>query len=232
MELVERTTGLTYAEYAREGFFELVAVAALVLPVLLVGDWLLGGRPRRVRGFRALAFVLVALLGVVMASALERLRLYRSEFGLTEARVYATAFALWLGVAFAWLCATVLRGRRDSFAAGALASAFAAVLVLNAVNPDALIARTNVARWEAGKPLDVHYLGALSDDATPTLVELLPALAAAKPSGAHSSLAHVLVERRETAGGDWRTWNWGRARAAAIVREHEKMLRAIATGGR
>ena len=30
----------TYAEYARRGFFELVAVAALVLPLLLCAHWL------------------------------------------------------------------------------------------------------------------------------------------------------------------------------------------------
>src|SRR5919198_1548846 len=39
--LVMARTHLTYAEYARHGFFELVAVAALTLPTLLVGDWLL-----------------------------------------------------------------------------------------------------------------------------------------------------------------------------------------------
>ncbi|MDQ3328880.1 MAG: DUF4173 domain-containing protein [Chloroflexota bacterium] len=37
--LVESSSGLTYAEYARRGFFELVAVAALVLPLLLLGEW-------------------------------------------------------------------------------------------------------------------------------------------------------------------------------------------------
>ena len=35
-EIVLATTGLTVAEYARRGFFELVAVAALVLPLILV----------------------------------------------------------------------------------------------------------------------------------------------------------------------------------------------------
>ena len=39
--LVQATTGLTYAEYARGGFFELVAVAALLLPLLLLLHWLI-----------------------------------------------------------------------------------------------------------------------------------------------------------------------------------------------
>jgi uncharacterized protein DUF4153 len=36
--LVEERVGLTYAEYARHGFFELVAVSVLVLVVLLAAD--------------------------------------------------------------------------------------------------------------------------------------------------------------------------------------------------
>ncbi len=39
-ELVQKTIGLTYADYARRGFFELVTVAALVLPMLLIAHWL------------------------------------------------------------------------------------------------------------------------------------------------------------------------------------------------
>jgi hypothetical protein len=59
--LVQETVGLTYSEYARRGFFELVAVAALVLPLLLIGDWLLTGadsRSRRVFRGRAGAMLL------------------------------------------------------------------------------------------------------------------------------------------------------------------------------
>ena len=37
-DLVEARVGLTYAEYARHGFFQLVVVAVLVLPLLLAAD--------------------------------------------------------------------------------------------------------------------------------------------------------------------------------------------------
>ena len=202
-------TGLTYAEYARRGFFELVAVVALVLPLLLVLDWSLRREhPRGLRVFRVLAAVLVALLAVVMVSALQRMRLYQREFGLTELRVYATGFMLWLGLVAAWLCATVLRGRRSRFAVGALVSGFAAILAANALNPDALIARANLDR---PRP-DVHYLGGLSDDAVPTLVSRLPSL----PPPLRFELAAELRGRSDRTG-DWRTWNLSRARAAKAL---------------
>ncbi len=39
--LVQATAGMSYADYARRGFFELVTVSALVLPVLLSANALL-----------------------------------------------------------------------------------------------------------------------------------------------------------------------------------------------
>jgi hypothetical protein len=219
---VEAETGLTYAEYARQGFFELLAVAALVLPVLLVADWALRReRPRHAVVFRVLAGVLVVLLLVVMASALQRMRLYQRAYGLTELRVYATGFMLWLAVVVAWASATVLRGRRERFAFGALVSGFAAVLAANAVNPDALIARTNVDRARGGAEIDFRYLEGLSDDAVPTLVAALPEL----DEPVRRRLAANLLARRSD--DDWRTWNWSRARADALVAERRLALESM-----
>jgi hypothetical protein len=224
---VQATTGLTYAEYARQGFFQLVAVTALAVPLLLTADWLARGRARPMRLQRVLSLVLVALLFVVVASALQRIRLYQREFGLTEARVFATAFVLWLAVMLAWLAATVLVSRRERFAVGVLATGFGAVLALNALNPDALIARTNVARAAEGKDVDVAYLAGLSSDAAPALVERLGAL---PRSEAVPKLAASLLEQAERA--DWRSWNASRARAAELARTHGAELRALASGNR
>jgi len=180
-----------------------------VLPLLLVADWL---RRRdsdsRDRLFKALAGVLVLLLFVVMASALQRMRLYQREYGLTELRVYATGVMLWLAVVFVWAGLTVLRGRRDLFWVGALVSGFAAILAINVVNPDALIARTNLNRPK----VDLVYLTRLSDDATPTLAKALPTLDPAS----RRVLADELASRRENE--DWRNWNWSRHRAQAALR--------------
>jgi Domain of unknown function (DUF4173) len=203
--LVEARTHLTYAEYARHGFFELVTVAALVLPLLLLADWVRRRDPgSRDRLFQVLAGALILLLFVVMASALQRMRLYQREYGLTELRVYSTGVMLWLAVVFVWTGFTVLRGRRDLFAVGALVSGFAAIFAINVVNPDALIARTNLNRPN----LDLPYLMQLSDDATPELVKALPTL---EPR-LRQQLAFELSYRKRSKS-DWRTWNLSRHRA-------------------
>jgi Domain of unknown function (DUF4173) len=221
-ELVRSETGLTYAEYARQGFFELVAAAALVLPLLLIADWALRrNHPRREWVFRVLAALLVVLVFVVMASAFERMRLYQRAYGLTELRVYATGFMLWLAAILVWACATVLRGRRELFAFGALVAGFAAIFTMNALNPDALIARTNVDRSRSGAEIDFRYLGGLSDDAVPALLEALPEL----EPGIRGNLAENLLARRSD--DDWRTWNWSRSRADLLLDEKRLALVAM-----
>jgi hypothetical protein len=217
--LVETQAHLTYADYARHGFFELVAVVVLTLPVLLAGDWLLRGGTRGRRVFRLLAALLLALLGVVIASALQRLRLYVEQYGLTELRLYAGGAIVWLAAVCAWFAVTVLRGRRHTFAVGALVAGFAATLALNVLNPDALIARTNVTR----PVVDTAYLAGLSDDAVPTLVNRLSSL----PPDQQRVLARALLER-DAVARDWRSWNASRTEASRVIRLHAAELAALA----
>jgi hypothetical protein len=216
-------TGLTYSEYARRGFFELVTVAALVLGLVLLMDWLtrfVTGRARL--AINLLHGVLVALTLAILASALFRMRLYQQEFGLTELRFYTTAFMAWLGVVLVWLVVTVLRapapggdnrGRRR-FAFGARVASLALVVALDLINPDALIARTNLSRAAAGvgQPLDTEYLAqTLSADAMPVSVVGLaavpdPAVQAKLACGLQAQ-AKGLAERASKT--NWRGANWG-----------------------
>jgi hypothetical protein len=176
-ELVREITGLTWADYARRGFFELVTVAALALTLLLVADAIAGQPGRgRVRGFRWLAWLMLILLDVMLASALYRMRLYTVQFGLTELRFYTTAFMGWLVLVFGWFGATVLRGRRERFGAGAVLAGWLVLAGLNLLNPDATILGVNLARAREGRPFDVAYAGRLSADALPTLAAGLPGL--------------------------------------------------------
>ena len=176
-DLVRELTGMSYAEYARRGFFELVAVAALSLPLLLLADWSLDQRePARARRFRWLAGLMLLLLDVMLASALFRMRLYTAEYGLTELRFYTTAFMGWLVLVLGWFGATVLRGRRERFGTGALLAGWLVLAGLNLGNPDAIIASVNLGRAAEGRPLDAAYAARLSADALPVFHRLLPAL--------------------------------------------------------
>jgi hypothetical protein len=203
-------TGLTYAQFARRGFFELVALCALALPLLVAAQHLVDRSARvSVDTFRALAPTLAGLIALVMVSALARMRLYVQMYGLTEDRLYATAFMLWLGAVFAWFVVTEFGGRLERFATGAVAAGFLQLLSLNVVNPDAVIARVNLARPASAVQLDAAYLARLSTDAVPTLTARWPTLDA----GVRCTL-RTTMGRAVSQDGDWRAWTWSGWRAA------------------
>lgn len=214
--LVEVTEGLSYAEYARRGFFELLAATAFVVPVLLIADWAAAGDALRRRVLRATSISLVVLLGGVLASAAYRMWLYQGAYGLTEDRLYGSMVMVWLAVVLAWLTLTVLRGRRRGFAFGAVVAGLACIAALHALNPHALIARVNISRAAAGAEVDGAYLRTLSADAVPTLLARMGAL----PQAERCRVANMIEERwsGERRGG-WRTWNLSDARARQRVAE-------------
>jgi hypothetical protein len=220
--LVMETAGLTYAEYARRGFFELAWVAALAVPLLLVTHTLaVGPESRGRRWYTLLAGLMTLLLFVIIASAMKRMRLYVDVYGLTELRLYTTVFMAWLALVFAWFMATVLCGRRRPFAFGVLVSAGVLLVGLNAANPDALIVRVNAARWAAGPRWDGAYLASLSGDAVPALIRALPS---APPSQRASAACRLLREWGQGGSADWRTRNRGRDVARAAVAANQAIL--------
>ena len=225
--LVQASDGLTFSEYYRHGFFELVTVAALVLPLLLGMHWLLRkGNPAHERVFRLLAGAQVFLLFVIMASAVRRMLLYQSVYGLTEQRLYTTAFMMWLALVFIWFVATALRGRREQFACGALVAGLLVIATLHVINPDAFIVRVNVSHARAGGIFDAQYAASLSADATPALMNALPAL---NDNDRRIVAASILEDWPPDESADWRSWNWARAERLSIARENMDALRVMAT---
>jgi hypothetical protein len=201
--LVQRTAHLSYADYAHQGFFQLVLVAFLGLAVLVGAHaFVRKENGRDWRSFAALAFTLVTLIFVVMASAATRLQLYVEAYGITRERLYAMAVLLWLVLVFCWFCATTLRRSSERFSAGALATLFVVVFGLNLLNPDGFIAKMNTSGSLAR--IDGEYLASLSDDAVPQLVSSIPHL----PSAARDKVTSTLIARRkELEAEDWRSWN-------------------------
>jgi hypothetical protein len=166
-ELVLSQAGLTYAEYTRSGFWQLLAVTALVLAVVSAGArWTPCGR-----AVRSLLGALCLLAVIIDASALSRLRLYVEEYGLTRLRILVAVACVWLALV---LFAVLLAG---AWRAGAwlpqavVLSAAVQLLLLTASNPDARIAQSAVER---GDRADLAYLRTLSADAVPVLAELPP----------------------------------------------------------
>ncbi|MCK9496048.1 MAG: DUF4173 domain-containing protein [Dehalococcoidia bacterium] len=226
-DLVQDTVGLTYAEYARRGFFELVAAAVLLLPVLLLADWARRRGARANTIYRVLAALLVSLLFVVMLSAVQRMRVYEEAYGLTEARLYVVAVLLWLAAVFALFFRTLLLGRNDWFVAGSVGAAAGVLAILVAIAPDALIASRNIERASVEHPFDAYHAAGLGADAAPILARDLDRLS---PSDACIVARSLLDHWGDGSGDDLRSWNWSRAAAARAVDGERAALEAACDG--
>jgi hypothetical protein len=213
-ELVEVTPGLSYSEYARSGFFQLVAAVALAVPTLLGADWVLAKSGRK--AFRVQAALLVLMLDVVLASAWHRLGLYQSEYGWTALRLYVAVFMGWLAVTLLWFCATVLTGRRDRFVFGAVTAGFATVALLNAWNPEAWIVRQNLELARRGRDFDAKYAARLSADAIPALAKAWPELGRDQ----QKTLAKAFERFSDSRPRDWRTWSVSVAEARRVLADN------------
>ena len=209
---VLETAGLSYADYARQGFWQLLAVTALTLVVVAVVVRVAG---RETRGDQALLRWLLGALCVlavlVVATALRRMWLYEDAYGFTRLRLLVQAVEVWLGLVFALICAAGirLRGRwlpRTIVATGALT-----VLALAALNPDGFIADQNVHRYTETGRIDLGYLSGLSPDAAPPLDRL--------PEPQRSCVLGTLEYQLAT-GEPWYAANLGRARARTLLHDH------------
>ena len=217
-------TGFSYADYARRGFFELVAVSVLTLGLILGLQWLVRPRtPGQTRLFNGLSTLMIGLVLVLLASALQRMVLYEEAYGYTHLRLYVHVFMLWLAATFLWLLGTLLvRPRR--FAIGAFVCALGFLGTLNVVNPDATIARENLGRYHATARLDAAYLSDLSADAVPLLVANLDTLQGEEREVLRLRLL-ALAQRTPAPGTQtWPAFHLARQAAATVLGENRARL--------
>lgn len=206
-DYLERTTGLTYAEYVHQGFGQLTVATALTLLVV----WAAARKAPRASAtdlawLRGSLGLLCVLTLVVVASALYRMHVYQEAYGFTRLRLLVDVFEGWLGLLVVGVLAAGLRLSAAWLPRAALLAGAGLLLLLAVVNPDAWIARHNLDRYDATGKVDWSYLQGLSDDAVPVLATL-PA-----------DVVRCALSGRRLSDDDWLEWNLGRHRAEPVLR--------------
>ncbi len=203
-DYVQRTTGLTYAEYVHQGFGQLTVATLLTLLTVAVAA---RKAPRATTRDRVALRVALGALGgltlVVVASALHRMDLYQQAYGFTVLRVLVGAFELWLGLLVLLVLVAGIRLTGWWLPRAALLSASVLLLGVGLANPEAWVATRNIDRYVATGSLDASYLRSLGADATPAIVAGLPA-----------DLARCVAHSPAAEQG-WLSWNAGRSGARA-----------------
>lgn len=219
--------GFTYAEYARRGFSELVAVSFFSLLLFLGLSAIVkreGTTQRWV--FSGLGVGMVALVGVMLLSAFQRMLLYEAAYGFSRLRIYTHVFMIWLAILLVGVVVLELIRRERTFALAILLSSigFAATLVL--INVDATIVRQNVARTSNGNGLDVAYLASLSTDSIPALVTEFQDPTLLKVTHEAVGAALVCYSQNSTIGSDnnWRGFTLSSWQAVRALKRIQNQL--------
>ncbi|HBO99982.1 MAG: hypothetical protein UU48_C0002G0018 [Candidatus Uhrbacteria bacterium GW2011_GWF2_41_16] len=216
--------GFTYAEYARRGFFELIAVGVVSFVLLLIADaHLTKDEAGHMRGFKWLSTSLIVEVLFIIISAFIRLSLYEDAYGFTTFRLFAHLFILWMAGLFFLLLYKVHKDHKDNhFAFSACMCALLFLGGINILNPDAFVARQNIERYALTGKLDAPYLSQLSDDAVPYTITILNSSDEELKNTFMLSIygrAHR-TQLKSSYVSKWQSWNFSRMRAKNIFASH------------
>ena len=218
--------GYTYAEYARRGFGELLAVAFFTLFIIMVLSSITSRESKTSRiTFSAMTGAMTVFIGVMLVSSLQRLALYESAYGFSRLRTYSHLCILWIGVLFLAILGLEVAQKHRYFTLASLAAVAGFLLTMNVVNVDAFITRRNIQRLEVEEAaLDTHFLDTLSHDATPVLVKLAdnPNLSTQERDeiGAVLACRAYVMEDREM---KWQSFTLSEYRARVALQENASL---------
>jgi hypothetical protein len=209
-------TGMTYSEYARRGFFELVFAAAMAGLVILALDSFV---ERRQTAYRFAAGALVVLIGVVLVSAIWRLGLYQQAYGWTDIRFYVVAAIVWLAIGAAACLFAVIRDRVSALPKFMAGAGLAVALACNVIGPQSFVTAQNLQRVidpslvppGGFNGLDADYITRLGADGLNVLFDSLDSVPAYEANVIEDRLRVRTIKLRATgARNGWPSWNWSK----------------------
>lgn len=163
--------GYEYAEYARSGFFELLALSMLnTAGILIINGFT---KPHR---FNHISLTVTAACTFVMiASSWYKMYLYEQAYGYTQLRLYVYLILAFMVVFMALITLGIWRGDYP-VVEWAMVIGLCYFLIVGYVNVDAIIVHNNLARYEVSGELDLDYLiTGLSEDGVPAVVAAVEA---------------------------------------------------------
>lgn len=170
--------GLNYADYARDGFFQLCAVSVINMIIIIFVQMFMDISKSVIAKIKSGVVITYAVFTLVLiATAISKMVLYIYTYGLTEKRVLSSWLMLVLAVIFVVVIVKQFVEKLNAVAVS-MAVVVVAFGVLSLSNVDGIIARYNVDRYLDGslENIDVWALQDLGDAAVPELVRLIEEL--------------------------------------------------------
>ena len=170
-----RPEDVTYAEYARKGFFELCGVSIINAIIIICSSVFTKRSEKRAPlCVRIYTVILSAFTLALIAIALSKMLMYIDAYGLSILRIYPTWFMILLALIFIFIIIKQICFKFNL--ARTLAIAFTimfAVLIFS--DTDAIVARYNIDAYKTGKldTVDVWMLHDMSDSVVEYVIPLV-----------------------------------------------------------
>ncbi|WP_416150674.1 DUF4153 domain-containing protein [Salipaludibacillus sp. HK11] len=204
---------VSYAEYARRGFAELLSVTVInYLMILLTVRKTDKGSSKMIKIQLTL---LILFSSVMLVSSFMRLMMYEQAFGFTYLRIFAHTFMIYLMVIYAFTLVKVWITRLP-VARFYIIFSLLFYLGFNIIGIDSIIVKNNIERFEATEKIDVQYLDQLSYSAIPEVVELY------KKHPDIDGLEDMLINKKEEINNEkaaWQSYNLSRENAKRSLNE-------------
>ena len=190
--------GIVYSEYARRGFFEMLIIGMFSVLVIFVIKSNISGSRKKILMMLNISLLINSFFNIiVLFSAIQRLNLYTSGYGLSEERFFVYCIIFFFMTIFIFFIITLVTDILKLFISNnshslishtALISFVLLVLFtigIGFINPDRIIAKVNIDRFLTSNPyynspyllinpdlIDVNYLINLSSDSYLQLLDL------------------------------------------------------------
>ena len=165
---------ITYAEYARKGFFEMCAIAVINLCIVFAALLLAKKQNGKVgRGVQFVSTFICLFNLIIIATAISKMVLYIDAYGMTVLRITTSAFMVFMAIVFISLILRIYSARINILKTG-LISAGCIVLILGTANVNRICAAYNYESYCSGKldSIDVEAIYHLGDEGIGYLVKL------------------------------------------------------------
>lgn len=214
---------LSYSEYARRGFFELLFLSFINISIILVIIYLVkdniytnSNSSKSSKMIKILMLYLCAITILLLISSFYRMALYNNEYGFTELRILVVIFLIFETIGLLVTFYYIIKPKFNIIAFYTIVC-LVFYLTVNVINLDYIIAKKNIDMHYEGKDLDVHYLYRLSADAAPQMKRLLD-----DKDIFIQQMAQDYFEKLDyqaTYTKDWRSFNLSRDNALKIINE-------------
>lgn len=166
----ELPAGVTFSDYARNGFFQLVFLVVINLIMIISIKMKTIVNSSKTNSILNIGYSIITVLTINMGvAAIYKMNLYIGEFGYTRLRILVQAFTVFLCIALLFLLIFIWK-EKTLFKPIAI-TAMVIYLALNYCNIDNFIAKENIKLISAREEIDLWYISSLSLDAKDAINE-------------------------------------------------------------